>query len=81
MFESESAPGCILTCHTKCRLLAGCILRGLLVSGLYCGRAGRALKTKYSPLVNIDYMVQCLGDEEDTFETVCAYLLVRKPIN
>ena len=29
VFESESAPGCIVTCHVKCRLLACCISSGL----------------------------------------------------
>ena len=39
--------------HTKCRLIAGYIMIGLLVRELYCGRPGRALKIKYSPMVNI----------------------------
>ena len=31
-------------------------MNGLYVSGLYCARAARALKTKYSPLVDIKFV-------------------------
>ena len=54
-------------------------MNGLYVSGLYCARAARALKTKYSPVVDITCKFRGHGDSsiEESGSIVVTDLSVR----